>query len=200
MSVRNTNCRLGLWLIISLLLMSLAGLGACAKPAPAPTPTPTNSGIVSIRVTDAPPTGVSSIMVTTDNIQIHKADTAEGAWITVVEGEKTFDLVAIQGAEVFLGQKEVDAGHYTQIRLDVTKVIVTLEGKEITAKLPSEKLKVVRSWEVKPGEVTILTLDFDADKFVVITGKDNVQVKPVIKLEVTQGKKPSSPTAPTEAS
>ena len=196
MSAQNTNCRLGLWLIIFLLVMSLAGLGACAKPTPAPT----NSGIVSIRATDAPPTGVSSIMVTTDNIQIHKADTAEGTWITVVEGEKTFDLVAIQGAEVFLGQKEVEAGHYTQIRLDVTKVIVTLEGKEIAATLPSEKLKVVRSWEVKPDEVTILTLDFDADKFVVITSKDNVQVKPVIKLEVTQGKKPSSPTAPTEAS
>jgi len=54
----------------------------------------------------------------------------------------------------------------------VAKVIVTVEGKDITAKLPSGKLKVVRPWEVKAGQKTILTLDFEADKFVLITGKD----------------------------
>ena len=101
--------------------------------------------------------------------------------------EKTFDLVAIQGAEVFLGSENVSSGNYTQIRLDVAKVIVTLDGKDITAKLPSDKLRVVRPWEVKAGQKTILTLDFEADKFVNITGNDAVEVKPVLKLDVYQG-------------
>ena len=104
--------------------------------------------------------------------------------------EKTFDLVAIQGAEVFLGSENVSSGNYTQIRLDVGKVIVTLDGKDITAKLPSDKLKVVRPWEVKSGQKTILTLDFEADKFVNITGNDAVEVKPVFKLDVYQGDRP----------
>ena len=69
--------------------------------------------------------------------------------------EKTFDLVAIQGAEVFLGSENVSSGNYTQIRLDVAKVIVTLDSKDITAKLPSDKLKVVRPWEVEAGQKTI---------------------------------------------
>ena len=115
-------------------------------------------------------------------------DAPEDSWTTVVSQERTFDLVAIQGAEVFLGSENVSSGNYTQIRLDVTKVIVTLDGKDITAKLPSDKLKVVRPWEVKVGQKTILTLDFEADKFVVITGKDAVEVKPaVLKLDVYQG-------------
>jgi hypothetical protein len=139
---------------------------------------------------DAPAAGVSKIMVTIRNIQIHKADATEDSWITVVSQESTFDLVAIQGAEVFLGSENVSSGNYTQIRLDVASVIVTLDGKDITAKLPSDKLKVVGSWEVKAGQKTILTLDFEADKFVNITGNDAVVVKPVLKLDVSQGDRP----------
>ena len=106
----------------------------------------------------------------------------------MVDQEQRFDLVAIQGAEVFLGEEVVAVGQYTQIRLDVTEVIVTMEGEDIIARLPSDKLKVVRPWEVKANEKTIITLDFEADKFVVVTGK-TAQVKPVIKLSVSQGER-----------
>jgi len=165
---------------ISLLVTLAMALGACSYEAM------TEAGIIEIRATDAPPTGVSSIVVSVDNIQVHKSGAAEDSWITVVDSEKTFDLVEIQGAEVFLGDADVEPGQYTQIRLDVTAVTVTLEGTEIPAELPGEKLKVVRNWEVIAGETTILTLDFEADKFVVITGEGRAQVKPVLKLVVTR--------------
>jgi len=180
-----------LWLAVSIIMiLAITLVSACTGAPTQPT------GTVEFRATDAPPKGVLSIMVTTRNIQIHKADAPEDSWITVVSQEKTFDLVAIQGAEVFLGSENVSSGNYTQIRLDVTKVIVTLDGKDITAKLPSDKLKVVRPWEVKAGQKTILTLDFDADKFVVLTGNDQAQVKPVIKLEVSQGERPLKKLTP----
>jgi hypothetical protein len=169
---------LGFVFLVALAALLAAG---CAPTQPA--------GTVEFRATDAPATGISKIMVTTRNIQIHKADDPDDSWITVVSQEKTFDLVAIEGAEVFLGSENVSSGNYTQIRLDVSKVIVTIGDKDVTAKLPSDKLKVVKPWEVKAGQKTILTLDFDADKFVVLTGNDQVQVKPVIKLEVSQGER-----------
>ena len=173
-----------LWFTISLILMlALALASACTSAT-------SQTGVVEVRATDAPTAGVSSIVVTTSNIQIHKSDAPDDSWITVVSQEKTFDLVAIQGAEVFLGSENVSSGNYTQIRLDVTKVIVTMNGANITAKLPSDKLKVVGPWEVKAGQKTILTLDFEADAFVVITGTDQAQVKPVIKLAVSQGERP----------
>jgi len=182
------------------MILAITLVSACATPTPTPTPTPPTTptvtptppqtGVVEVRVMDAPPTGVSSIVVTTSNIEVHKAGASEESWVSLIKEGKTFDLVAIQGAEVFLGSENVSSGNYTQIRLDVTKVIVTLDGKEITAKLPSDKLKVVRPWEVKAGQKTILTLDFQADTFVVITGNDQAQVKPVIKLDVSQGERP----------
>ena len=102
-----------------------------------------------IRVTDAPPENVSSIGVTVSNIEVHRALATEDGWVTVVSEEKTFDLVEIAGAEVFLGEKEVEAGRYTEIRLDVTRVSVTADGQTYDARLPGDKLRVVRSWEVK---------------------------------------------------
>jgi hypothetical protein len=179
MNFKNFKGWLGFVALVALVSVFAAG---CAPTQP--------TGTVEFRAMDAPPTGVSSIMVTTSNIQIHKADASENSWITVVSQEKTFDLVAIQNAEVFLGSANVSSGNYTQIRLDVTKVIVTMNGVNITAKLPSDKLKVVGPWEVKAGEKTILTLDFQADTFVVITGNGQAQVKPVIKLAVSQGERP----------
>lgn len=59
-------------------------------------------------------------------------------------------MIAIRGAEVFLG-----SGNYTHIRLDVAKVIVTLDIKEITANLPGDKLSVVRPWDFIPLEVDL---------------------------------------------
>ncbi|MFC1953468.1 ice-binding family protein [Chloroflexota bacterium] len=173
-----------------IMMLAITLMPACTGESNQPT------GTVEFRATDAPATGVSKIMVTARNIQIHKADAPEDSWITVVSQEKTFDLVAIEGAEVFLGSENVSSGNYTQIRLDVTKVIVTLDGKDITAKLPSDKLKIVRPWEVKAGQKTILTLDFDAEKFVVLTGNNQAQVKPVIKLEISQGERPLKKLTP----
>jgi putative lipoprotein len=149
-----------------------------------------NAGIAEVRATDAPPTGISKILVTAKDIQVHKADAAADSWITVVSTEKTFDLVAIQGAEISLGQENLTPGTYTQVRLDVTKVVVTKDGKDITAKLPGDKIKIVTPFEIKTGEKTVLTLDFEADKFVVMTSADAAQVKPVIRLGVTQGDRP----------
>jgi heat shock protein HslJ len=181
---------MGIYLIAASLLVSTAVLTACSGTAegPAAGEELSGTGTVEFRATDAPPKDISHIWVTTDKIEVHKADADEDTWVTVVNQEQTFNLVAIQDAEVFLGEEEVAVGQYTQIRLDVTEVIVTIDGEDITARLPSGKLKVVRPWEVKPGEKTILTLDFEADKFVVVTGK-TAQVKPVIKLDISHGER-----------
>ena len=70
--------------VLSLILGgSLFGVlvGGCASTTTAP-PSPADTGTLEIRATDAPPTGVSSIMVTTENIEVHKADAPEDSWVT----------------------------------------------------------------------------------------------------------------------
>lgn len=52
------------------------------------------------------------------------------------------------------------------------------------ATLPSDKLKIIGNFDVEQDGTTTITLDFDADKSLVITGEGKILFKPVVKLLV----------------
>ena len=118
-----------------------------------------------------------------------------GEWITIEisEDAATFDLLTITGVEQFLGTSDVEAGKYTQVRLVLEAITVGLEGEEelFEATLPSNELKLVHPFSVVEGEMTVIVIDFDAEKMVNITGAGKVMVKPVVKLIVRQGESES---------
>lgn len=183
---------IGYFVLVPLVLAPVAP-PPVTPPAPSPTPpvtpapTVVSTGIVEIRVTDAPAEQqVSAINVTITNIQVHKADGDQG-WVTIIEEPNSFDLLQLRGVEKVLGAKESEVGHYTQIRMDVEPVAATVDGKDVDVDvvLPSGRLKLVGSFDVESSKKTILTLDFDADKSLVFTGEGKIIFKPVVKLIVT---------------
>jgi len=155
-------------------------------PEPAPTPTPTPAverGTIEIRVTDPPPPGVASADVTLTKLEVHQVSDNGSGWITIIEDEVTFDLFEIIDQAMTLGSEDVTAGKYTQIRAEVTGVEgKTTDNVSYTAEVPSGTLKFVRPFNVEAGMTTVLTLDFDGDKSLVMTGKDKFLFKPVVKL------------------
>ena len=138
-----------------------------------------------MRVTDLPNPAITAIDITAEQIQVNSATTGE--WITVVEGPVSFDLIALAGIEEILGSSSLPPGEYTQVRLRVTAATITEDGTENEARVPSDTLKVVRGFTIQAGETTIATLDFDAEKSVVVQGTGSYQLKPVIKLLVRKG-------------
>jgi len=141
------------------------------EPAPTPTPTPTvERGTIEIRVTDPPPPGVSSANVTLTKLEVHQVSDNESGWITIIEDEVTFDLFEIIDQAMVLGSEDVTAGKYTQIRAEVTGVEgLTKAGDPYKAEVPSRTLKFVRPFNVEAGMTTVLTLDFDGDKSLIMT-------------------------------
>ena len=87
-------------------------------------------------------------------------------------------------------------GTYNQLRMHVTSVMVTLNGDDVQAEVPSGIIRVVRPVVVKADEVTIATFDFNAEESVVVTGNDKVIFKPVVKLLVRTGDEPFESTTP----
>jgi len=156
-------------------------------PTPEPTPTPTvDWGIIEIRVTDPPPPGVSSANVTLTKLEVHQVSDNGSGWITIIDDEVTFNLFEIIDKAMVIGSENVTAGKYTQIRAEVTGVEgLTKAGKPYKATVPSGKLKFVKPFNVEDGMTTVLTLDFDGDKSLVMTGKDKFLFKPVVKLLVS---------------
>ncbi|MDO8750147.1 MAG: ice-binding family protein [Dehalococcoidia bacterium] len=156
---------------------------ATAVPAATSTTAPTaQTGTVEVRVTDAPPEGVSKVLITASKIEAQRSGNAgEAGWSTIVETPPVFDLVAVTGLEAVLGSSALPEGSYTQVRLSITKIVVTVQGQDKVATVPSDKLRVVGNFQVAANLTTVLTLDFDADKSVVLAG-DKVQFLPVVKL------------------
>jgi len=147
-------------------------------------------GTIEIRVTDPPPPGVYSANVTLAKIEVHTASDNvsdnDSGWITIIDYEATFDLFEIIDKVNILGSDNVTAGKYTQVRADVIRVEGLTKAMEpYEAEVPSGTLKFVRPFNVEADRKTILTLDFDGDKSLVMTGKEGKFLfKPVVKLIV----------------
>ena len=164
------------------------------EPTDTPTRTPAAKlATLEMRVTDAPPEGVSKILITVENIQVNVAggETAgvqtEGGWQTIIEDPRSFDLVALTGVEGVLGSTELPPGRYNQVRMDVVEALITIEGEEVPATIPSGVLRLVGGFELAADDTTILTLDFDAARSVVLRGMMDPLLKPAVKLLVRRG-------------
>jgi hypothetical protein len=169
-----------------LALMSIFVVACTAVPSVAPTSPPAESGtlpagkgMLEVRVTDPPPPDMDHVWVDIANLEVHKAG---GKWTTVATETEPFDLKAIEGIEEFLANQIVDAGRYTQIRLDVETVKIVVGEDEYDAKVPSGKIKLVGTFEVEENNTTVITLDFIGKESVLVTGNGQYIFKPVIKL------------------
>lgn len=122
---------------------------------------------------------------------------SNGGWISlplVDEGgnpvnELEFNLLKFwDGSQAKLAVGDLDAGKYTQLRMDVK--LVELKVKDVTglqkAKLPSNVLKFVHPFEIVDDGDTELLFDFDALKSVNETGNGKYMFNPVIKLTTTK--------------
>ena len=124
-------------------------------------------------------------MIHLNNIEVHQVSGNESGWITVIGTPSSFDLLDVIGVAEVLGSANVTAGSFTQIRMDVVEVTgETTDNVSYTAEVPSEKLKIVRPFNVGAGMTTVLTLDFDGEKSLIRTGSNKFLFKPVVKLSI----------------
>lgn len=183
-------------------------LGAEKGCVPEITISPKETGKLVLLIKDKPIAGeeVLEVNVTISQVMVHKTllgeeapegeveaqEVAQGekedeTWIVITEEPKEFDLIKLADAQELLGEKELEPGMYTQIRLTVEarEIVIKEDSEEKTYDLKltgQSRLKIVRSFQIKAGETTELLLDFDAEKSIKKTGKGVYSLKPTIKL------------------
>jgi hypothetical protein len=155
-------------------------------------------GRISASLTDAPACGFDAVNVTVSKVRVHKSTTAaetESGWsdITLATPRKINLLNLTNGAVDVLGETELPAGTYTQVRLvldantgnSMANSVVPTGGTEKSLDTPSavqSGLKLVGNFEVVAGAKTDIVIDFDACKSVLTKGNGNYALKPVVKL------------------
>jgi len=143
------------------------------------------------------PEAYSAVYITIYRIEAHIAgddDGAEGYWTVLIEWmigeEPTFDLIELKDKSILLSEEELAIGKYTQIRLFViyASVDIKLGESGVPVEIPSNLqngLKLIHPFEIIEGEITELTIDFDAEKSIIKTGNGNYKLKPTIKVTST---------------
>jgi hypothetical protein len=204
--------RWSVWVAASLLVLVLAGCEGGGGTTTALGPdssdsTETGTGMLSLMLTDAPTDDLQAVYVTIDEVQVHMADGENGGWETVVNPEKTYDLLELRhGVMDQLGVGVLEAGTYTQMRLIIGltadnsenilgeqhpaefdgNYVVDKAGEYVDLKVPSgvqTGIKLVHPFLIEEALETELILDFDAEKSVHKAGNTGKYIlKPTIKV------------------
>ncbi|MEM7824051.1 MAG: DUF4382 domain-containing protein [Candidatus Aenigmatarchaeota archaeon] len=155
---------------------------------------PTGAGTLQLKVTDQAQ-NITALTITIDKITAHfstqnvtpteegtETNETEGTgWVTILRGPKMVDLVDVKDLYDILGETELPAGQYTQVRVYVSSATVTTDAGTFNLTIPSDAIKFVRPFMIEPNKTTSLIMDWDADKSVVFAGP-NIILKPTVKL------------------
>jgi hypothetical protein len=144
------------------------------------------TGTLVMQLTDAPGLNITEALVDISQVAVHYGGTDQndtnGTWITVVNETQTFDLIELQDATEVLGEVDLIAGWYTQIRLYVDNALVTIDGVQYDLRISSKNVKLITPFLVQDNETLTLTLDFDVEKSVHETGNGKYIMRPTIKV------------------
>jgi hypothetical protein len=154
-------------------LVALALLAGCAGD--------NGAGSASIYVKDAVTDDFDEVHVVFTEVRVHAA--GNDSWMLVWQNQTgaDVDLLAASGdLAVFLGEAELAAGRYTQVRINATEAYGIKDNETIPITLTNPSLKVVRSFEIEDGEETRIVLDFDLEQSLHQQGQGGWRMTPVI--------------------
>ena len=155
-------------------------------------------GTLRVALTDSPACGYDAVNITIDKVRVHQSSTAaesDGGWIDMpVTPSRRINLLDLtNGVLDELGQVQLPAGHYTQMRLllaannangPLANSVVPTGGTETALTTPSAQqsgLKLNLGIDVGANQIADVVLDFDACKSVVRRGNSGqFNLKPVV--------------------
>jgi hypothetical protein len=166
-----------------------------------------STGTLALSLVDAPGGSYGAVYVTIQEVQVclrdgmceaeDKAEACDCRWETVATVNQTYNLLElVNGVMAGLGQKDLEAGTYNQMRLllgsnqDETlhpfPQYLIEDGQVREMKVSSgyqTGIKLVHPFEIVAGLTTELILDFDvADSVVKAGNSGNYLLKPTIKV------------------
>lgn len=174
--------------ILALLALAGALTAGCAA---------SGDGSASVYVKDAPADDFDEVHVVFTKVEAHAAGDGEdgdeddgngtgnstAGW-TVLFSDAAgvdVDLLNASGSRAaFLGEADLAAGKYTQLRITVTSAYGVANGTQVPLTVSSGTLKLTHPFTVEAGEETRLVIDIDLDRSLHQQGNGSWRLTPVV--------------------
>lgn len=189
------------------------GAASCSSSESTTSPSPSSSGggggsaglgTLQVLMKDSPFSDADAVLVTFNEVSAHHTG---AAWQRLPFAEaadaRTCDLKRLEEVTDLLGVGQLEAGHYTQLRLEVSRTRIYWDNKSTgaacaptiiaplgtfsEATVPSGTIHLNRQFTIEPGATTTITLDFDGDKSIKQTGNGKYMMQPVIAIMSVTG-------------
>ena len=85
---------------------------------------------------------IQAIYVTFTSIEIHSANAGDASGWHIITTSATVNLFTVLNVSKVLGKASLPAGRYTELRFNVSAVIVTVSGINVTFTIPNGSLKI----------------------------------------------------------
>lgn len=171
-----------LMLIFPILILFIAAAG-CSENSNEPS----GNGSIKMYLVDAPAM-FDAVNIVVTRVEVHMAGSADNeGWVVVNNEARTFDLLELRnGANAILGNAELSAGKYTQVRLILGEGCnVIVGGVAFNLDIASGSttgIKLNHPFEIEANATYELTLDFDAGKSIHLTGSGKYKMNAVIRI------------------
>ena len=143
----------------------------------------TSTGL-STSVGNTTVSGSVNATATSNSTVTNDGSGSEAGWVVLFSDASgvDVDLLNTTGARAaFLGEADLAAGHYQQVRITVTEAYgIDHDGNRTNITVSSGTLRSVKSFEVEDGEETRVTIDIDLEKSLKQTGNGQWRLTPVI--------------------
>lgn len=139
------------------------------------------TGNFQLFLTDQPIPNLEHVYITISAIKVQKDD---GSIISVWEGEKTFDLLALRDIEELILDVELEAGTYTHIIIVIDSAAIVINGRTFEINItPSLEVKIPVVFTIMNDGTTEVVLDFEADQSISVGINDQYLLIPIISVK-----------------
>lgn len=154
----------------------------------------TNDLTVDSEESNRPVEGLEEVNIDVQELRVHftanAADTVnngeeKGEWVDIPMAPTMINLLELSDADTLLADAELNEGHYSQIRLilgDNSEIVV--DGETYPLTVPSGQqsgYKIKLGQNLNSGQEMDVTIEFDSDKSIHVTGNGKYMLKPVLK-------------------
>lgn len=119
-------------------------------------------GNVSLKVMDAPISGVSAVYLTFSQVAIHGTKTGWSNYTLASKTVNIFDLTTSNAS--LLGSIKLTAQRYTEIRLYVENVSVVMSGVSHNMTMASNWADIIGTFSVSAHSTTTVTIAFNLNQ------------------------------------